>query len=48
MTLSFPVLPMKAAMGALPSDGDDWAYETKWDGYRTMVHVDAVVPVNMW
>ncbi len=47
MTLSFPVLPMKATMrasGTLPGDshGDDttWAYEIKWDGYRTIVFVD--------
>ncbi len=43
MTLSFPVLPMKAAMGNLPADDageGDWAYEIKWDGYRTIVFVD--------
>lgn len=39
MTLSFPVAPMKATLGTLPT-GDDWAYEIKWDGYRTVVHVD--------
>jgi bifunctional non-homologous end joining protein LigD len=41
MTLGFPVVPMKATMGstgAVP-DGDDWAFEIKWDGYRTIVHV---------
>ncbi len=41
MPLHFPVLPMKATMGssgAVP-DGDDWAFEVKWDGYRTIVHV---------
>ena len=21
-------------------EGDDWAFEIKWDGYRTIVHVD--------
>jgi bifunctional non-homologous end joining protein LigD len=39
--LRFPVLPMKATMGstgAVP-DGDGWAFEIKWDGYRTIVHV---------
>jgi bifunctional non-homologous end joining protein LigD len=43
MSLSFPVLPMKAAMGSLPPAGDDgnWAYEIKWDGYRTLLFVDA-------
>lgn len=40
MTLSFPVLPMKAGMGTLPPDNGDWAYEIKWDGYRTIVFVD--------
>ena len=37
----FPVPPMKATMGsagAVP-DGDDWAFEIKWDGYRTIVHI---------
>ncbi len=41
MALEFPVLPMKATMGstgAVP-DGDGWAFEIKWDGYRTVVHV---------
>ena len=41
MALGFPVLPMKATMGstdAVPI-GDDWAYEIKWDGYRTIAHV---------
>ncbi len=41
MPLGFPVLPMKATMGstgAIP-DGDEWAFEVKWDGYRTVVHV---------
>ncbi len=41
MSLRFPVLPMKATMGstgAVP-DGDDWAFEIKWDGYRTIVHI---------
>jgi bifunctional non-homologous end joining protein LigD len=42
VALRFPVLPMKATMGstgAVP-DGDDWAFEIKWDGYRTIVHID--------
>jgi bifunctional non-homologous end joining protein LigD len=42
MSLRFPVPPMKATMGspgAVP-EGDDWAFEIKWDGYRTIVHVD--------
>jgi bifunctional non-homologous end joining protein LigD len=29
---------MKASMGSLPA-GEHWAFEIKWDGYRTMVHV---------
>jgi bifunctional non-homologous end joining protein LigD len=42
MTLAFPVQPMKAAMGSLPpeSEDDSWAYEIKWDGYRTLLFVD--------
>jgi len=42
VTLQFPVRPMKATMGstgAVPA-GDDWAFEVKWDGYRTIVFVD--------
>jgi bifunctional non-homologous end joining protein LigD len=43
VTLRFPVAPMKASMGSLP-DGADWAFEIKWDGYRTIVHIaDGVV-----
>ncbi len=40
--LTFPVLPMKATLGTLPPESDDenWAYEIKWDGYRTLVFVD--------
>jgi bifunctional non-homologous end joining protein LigD len=32
---------MKAVLGALPAESDDhlWAYEVKWDGYRTVLHV---------
>lgn len=42
MTLSFPVVPMKASIGLLPvaSDDHNWAYEIKWDGYRTIAFVD--------
>ena len=42
MALRFPVAPMKAALGELPpaSQDDQWAYEIKWDGYRTMAFVD--------
>lgn len=31
---------MKAGIGSLPSDDDGWAYEIKWDGYRTLAFVD--------
>jgi len=39
--MKFPVDPMKAVLGSLPSPADDdlWAYEIKFDGYRTVVHV---------
>jgi bifunctional non-homologous end joining protein LigD len=41
MPIGFPVAPMKATMGSTSAvpDGDDWAFEIKWDGYRTIVHV---------
>jgi len=41
MALRFPVKPMKATMGSTGSvpDGDDWAFEIKWDGYRTVAHI---------
>lgn len=41
-SLTFPVDPMKAVLGALPDERDDdrWAYEVKWDGYRTIAFVD--------
>ena len=38
--LSFPVPPMKAGIGTLPPDDDRWAYEIKWDGYRTLAFID--------
>jgi bifunctional non-homologous end joining protein LigD len=38
--VKFPVAPMKAALGQLPVDDDRWAYEIKWDGYRTLAFVD--------
>ena len=40
MTLRYPVAPMKAAIGNLPPDDDNWAYEIKWDGYRTLAFVE--------
>lgn len=39
--LRFPVAPMKASLGTLPGDDDAWAYEIKWDGYRTLAFVDS-------
>jgi bifunctional non-homologous end joining protein LigD len=42
MTIRFPVAPMKAVIGVLPPESEDerWAYEIKWDGYRSIVFVD--------
>lgn len=40
MALTFPVAPMKAGLGQLPADDDRWAYEVKYDGYRTLAFVD--------
>jgi bifunctional non-homologous end joining protein LigD len=31
---------MKATLGTLPTDDEGWAYEIKWDGYRTIAFVD--------
>ena len=46
MTLRFPVAPMKATIGTLPPDDGSWAYEIKWDGYRTLAFVDG--PHTRW
>jgi bifunctional non-homologous end joining protein LigD len=40
VSLRFPVAPMKAALGTLPHDDDRWAYEIKFDGFRTLAFVD--------
>ena len=40
MTLRYPVAPMKATIANLPPDDENWAYEIKWDGYRTLCFVD--------
>jgi bifunctional non-homologous end joining protein LigD len=40
MTLRYPVEPMKAGIGTLPADDESWAYEIKWDGYRTLAFVE--------
>lgn len=39
MALSFPIEPMRAVLGTLPPD-DGWAFEIKWDGYRTLAFVE--------
>ena len=31
---------MKATLGTLPTEDAGWAYEIKWDGYRTLAFVD--------
>ena len=41
--LTFPVAPMKATLGDLPGDDERWAYEIKYDGYRTLAFVDGGV-----
>lgn len=38
--LHFPVQPMKGVSGTLPRDDDTWAFELKWDGYRTIAFFD--------
>ncbi len=40
MALTFPVEPMKAGLGRLPPNDEGWAYEIKYDGYRTLAFVD--------
>lgn len=40
MSVPFPVAPMKATLGVLPHDDQRWAYEVKWDGYRTLALVE--------
>ncbi len=40
LPLSPPVLPQLARPRATLPEGDDWAYEPKWDGFRTIVFVD--------
>jgi len=41
MALTFPIAPMKATLGSLPTHPDDgrWSYEIKWDGHRALVHI---------
>ncbi len=33
--------PMLATLGKLPSTGEGWAFEVKWDGVRALAYVDA-------
>jgi bifunctional non-homologous end joining protein LigD len=40
VTLSFPVVPMRATLSRLPTDDSRWAFEVKWDGYRTLAFVE--------
>jgi bifunctional non-homologous end joining protein LigD len=35
----WPIPPMLAKAGPLPRGGGAWAFEFKWDGYRTLLHV---------
>ncbi len=41
--IRFPTEPMKAHLGSLPTAAEDgrWAYEVKWDGYRTLAFVES-------
>jgi bifunctional non-homologous end joining protein LigD len=41
LALTFPVPPMTATLGQLPhaAEDDRWAYEIKWDGYRTIAFI---------
>jgi len=39
--MRFPVDPMKAVLATLPADDERWAYELKWDGFRTILHIAA-------
>jgi len=34
MAVQFPIVPMRALSGELPTDEQNWAYEIKWDGMR--------------
>src|SRR5215211_2844496 len=35
------IKPMMAALSKLPADGENWAYELKWDGVRAIAYCDA-------
>jgi bifunctional non-homologous end joining protein LigD len=49
VTVSFPIVPMKAVPGVLPppAEDDDWAYEIKWDGMRVVAFVSAAGAVRL-
>ena len=34
------ILPMKAVTAPMPAEGEDWAYEIKWDGMRVLAVVE--------
>jgi len=38
--LKFPVAPMRATLSTLPHDDSGWAFEIKWDGYRTLAFIE--------
>ena len=38
---SFPVVPMRATLSRLPTDDSGWAFEVKWDGYRTLAFIQS-------
>src|SRR4051794_26228927 len=40
LPLKPPILPQLARPRATLPEGDDWAYEPKWDGFRTIAFVD--------
>jgi ATP-dependent DNA ligase len=40
LPLKPPVLPQLARSRAILPDGDGWAYEPKWDGFRSIAFVD--------
>ena len=40
MALAFPVAPTQDTLAMLPPDDARWAFEVKWDGYRTSAFVD--------
>ncbi|MFN0029754.1 MAG: non-homologous end-joining DNA ligase [Acidimicrobiales bacterium] len=43
VTLTFPLEPMRAVAGELPSPSEAgrWAFEIKWDGMRVVAHIAA-------